>query len=173
MSKLQRDNDAPGKVHHTAGGLPERCWSTLPSDPDQVILIKRGVIGYCPIVNTGLSVESTLTALNEGLTSAQLQAMKAGSMFGWDVPGADPANYDESGKPLLVKSEEPAPQFPTQLLIDSEERDTILAALRLWQHHLDGTTPDFYGLEEIRTNGDEHEGLDSDAIDELCERING
>jgi len=41
-------------------------------------------------------------AINEqiGVTRAQAAAMLAGSMFGWACPGADPANYDEQGKPV-------------------------------------------------------------------------
>jgi hypothetical protein len=35
------------------------------------------------------------------------------------------------------------------------------------------TEPDAEGLEDIATNGGEHNGLDSDAIDELIDRING
>ncbi len=52
------------------------------------------------------------------------------------------------------------------------ERDTILAALRVFQHYLEGTRPDAEGIQEIYTNGDEHKGLGVEAIDDLCERIN-
>lgn len=64
-------------------------------------------------------------------------------------------------------------------LMDPRERDTILAALRLWQHLLDGhvtitglyhDTPD--ELMEIAKNGDKHEPLAAAEIDALCERIN-
>ena len=38
-----------------------------------------------------------------GVTPAQAEAMLAGSMFGWNVPAANPKNYDKDGKLLKKK----------------------------------------------------------------------
>lgn len=81
--------------------LPERCYGILPSTGD-VIIINRGESGY---YRTGLSSddkELNRTLVDEynekiGVTKAQAAAMLAGSMFGWDVPGANPDCYDELG----------------------------------------------------------------------------
>lgn len=81
-------------------GLPEMCFSILKSTGD-LICIKRGESGYYPSDwdthdkerNAELAAE-----LNEqlGVTMEQRQAMEAGSMFGWSVPGADPVTYERS-----------------------------------------------------------------------------
>ena len=56
---------------------------------------------YCNIESPTLCKEG-VDAANEanGVTKAQSAAMKAGSMFGWDKPAADPANYDDQGIPI-------------------------------------------------------------------------
>ena len=38
-----------------------------------------------------------------GLTLGQAEAMKSGSMFGWQLPAADPKSYDEQGKLIRPK----------------------------------------------------------------------
>lgn len=48
------------------------------------------------------------------------------------------------------------------------ERDTVLAALRLWQR-LGGKDTEEW---DIATNGESHDGLGEEQIDELCERLN-
>ena len=81
-----------------AEGLPELCFSTLAST-GQLICIRRGESGYhLSDWDTGDKERNVELAdlMNErrGVTPAQRQAMEIGSMAGWDVPGADPSNYE-------------------------------------------------------------------------------
>lgn len=72
--------------------LPLLCFSRLPTT-NEPIIIQRGVVGYYP--TSPLRDVDRLNA-EMGVTARQLAAMEAGSMFGWDCPGADPLNpiYD-------------------------------------------------------------------------------
>lgn len=58
------------------------------------------------------------------------------------------------------------------LFVSQQERDTILAALRVYQHWNQGTRPDPEGIADIATNGDRHDGMTLEEIDILCEEIN-
>lgn len=81
--------------------LPEVCYSILPSTGD-VIIIKHGESGY---YRSEYSTEDKAfnrefandRNANLGVSKAQVEAMLAGSMYGWDVPAADPKSYDVNG----------------------------------------------------------------------------
>jgi len=89
--------------------LPDKCFSYLEST-GEMIVITKGERGYTP---TGIYPQDTspkegVAAVNEanGVTRAQEAAMVAGSMFGWQIPGADPKNYDDQGLPVRPKARE-------------------------------------------------------------------
>ena len=73
-------------------------------------MILKGEKGYVPTANYPVDCDpkESVDALNTtiGVTKAQAAAMVAGSMFGWQVPGADPKNYDDQGLPVRPKARE-------------------------------------------------------------------
>lgn len=84
--------------------LPEVCFSILPSTGD-VIIIKHGESGYyrCEYSTDDKAFNREFANdrnANLGVSKAQVEAMLAGSMYGWDVPAADPKSYDVNGTPL-------------------------------------------------------------------------
>ena len=84
--------------------LPEHCYAVLPGS-GQLIEVRRGEKGYylCAY-STGDRAYNEVLAnqfnAHEGISKAQAAAMLAGSMFGWNVPAADPARYDAEGIPI-------------------------------------------------------------------------
>lgn len=83
--------------------LPDKCFSVLPSS-NELIIIERGIKGYTPsnLRIEGKTAQETADNANAltGITKAQEAAMLAGSMFGFDVPAADPKNYNDDGIPI-------------------------------------------------------------------------
>ena len=82
-------------------GLPERCYCLLPGN-DQLIMVRRGGQGYYPVTQGknyvyGEEARKLMNELNAaaGVTEAQREAMQNGSMFGWDVPAADPKTWEK------------------------------------------------------------------------------
>jgi hypothetical protein len=93
--------------------LPEVCYSAEPSTGD-IILIKRNERGYyrCEYSTDDAEYNRAFATghnVKLGVTRAQEEAMLAGSMAGWDIPGAKPWKYDMDGnlRPLPPKRNEP------------------------------------------------------------------
>lgn len=81
--------------------LPEVCFSILPSTGD-VIIIKHGESGYyrCEYSTEDKAFNREFANdrnANLGVSKAQVEAMLAGSIYGWNVPAADPKSYDVNG----------------------------------------------------------------------------
>lgn len=90
--------------------LPDNCLVYIEST-NEIGLIKKGVEGYFKTDYTVADKDENIknvTLLNNvrKITPAQLEAMKAGSMFGWAVPAADPKNYNDNGRPIKPKVRE-------------------------------------------------------------------
>ena len=89
--------------------LPDKCFSYLETT-GEMIVITKGEKGYTPtgIYPQDATPKEGVAAANEanGVSRAQEAAMVAGSMFGWQVPGADPKNYDDHGLPARPKTRE-------------------------------------------------------------------
>ena len=89
--------------------LPEKCFSVLPSS-DELIIITRGDKGYVPANARadGKTGREAADAANRAMdvSKAQEAAMVVGSMFGFEVPAADPKNYDENGTPIKPKQKD-------------------------------------------------------------------
>lgn len=84
--------------------LPQQCYSVLP-DTEEIVIFKKGENGYSETDLATGDKENALALVEMcnkklGVNKAQAAAMLAGSMFGWHMPAADPANYDEAGQPL-------------------------------------------------------------------------
>lgn len=81
-------------------GLPEYCFIALKTT-GEVVMVTRYQMGYNPTRegNEPWYGEETADIVNadRGITKAQARAMEAGSMFGWDIPAADPSMYDKYG----------------------------------------------------------------------------
>lgn len=106
----ERLEKSHGTVIPLRSSLPEQCYSVLP-DTGELIIINKGEAGYYRSnIDMGSKTENRALAdaynAKLGVSKAQEQAMSAGSMFGWQVPGADPKNYDENGKPIRPKNRE-------------------------------------------------------------------
>lgn len=105
FAEIVRRNDGMSVVPLRAS-LPEMCYSVL-QENGQIVVLKRGDVGYfqADIPSSDLESANALVALYNqklGVTKPQFEAMKAGSMFGFQVPAADPQNYDDQGQPRVA-----------------------------------------------------------------------
>ena len=85
-------------------GLPRYCY-THNSSIDEDVILTFLEKGYRTYRKGELDKPATVMNRELGITYQQVAAMQVGSMFSWNTPGADPKNYDESGRPIVKKNE--------------------------------------------------------------------
>lgn len=77
----------------TPKAKPLVCFAVHPSNPRLVTLLKRGETGYWPSHTepTPEYAAEYVNGQNKALRVSDIEraAMQNGSVFGWDVPGAD------------------------------------------------------------------------------------
>ena len=78
-------------------GLPLYCYHYLEHTKEE-IRIDFATSGYTPYRHLASGRDVWEVNREIGVSRAQAEAMKCGSMFGWNVPAADPKNYDDQGR---------------------------------------------------------------------------
>lgn len=92
--------------------LPLYCYSVLLID-NSLIKVVAGERGYTRIGQSypkricelnGISMDELADIWNAemGITKGEREAMDIGSMWGWEVPGADPEGYTPEGVPIKI-----------------------------------------------------------------------
>jgi hypothetical protein len=90
--------------------LPDKCFSTLPSS-GELIMIEKGKKGYTPCPWCTGATQSLREAAQRnrslGVYPQQEAAMLGGSMLGWATPAARTSSYDVKGKPIAPTKSKP------------------------------------------------------------------
>jgi len=86
--------DTAMSQQQSASALPPLCYIRHPTS-GKTVAILRGEDGYREI-DTLCSPDCLNAKLSPPPTGAQINAMKHGSMFGWDTPGADPKMWERA-----------------------------------------------------------------------------
>jgi len=128
--------------------LPELCYS-VSETTQEVIMIKRGEMGYYPVPLpwkdvTITEAESYANNQNEmrGIMSEERMAMEVGSIFGWDLLGADPQTYLDKAALLSQKKIKAHIKDPSLSILYPTAGD-------LYEYHLLGEKRCFFSWEDL------------------------
>lgn len=88
--------------------LPDQCYVFVQSE-NKIGIVNKGEKGYIDSKSANGKPSENRALVDDlngklGITKAQAESMKAGSMLGWDCPAANPKNYNEKGTPIKPKN---------------------------------------------------------------------
>lgn len=109
-----KTNESPkSEAQKNLAKLPAKCYAILLTN-NELIEIRAGEKGYYRLGQRwpqmecrhrgDITMDELADLLNkeDGVTKGQREAMETGSMFGWEVPGANPDLYTEDG--VIIKA---------------------------------------------------------------------
>lgn len=103
MSKLDYLDSQRGQDRDNPFNLPSLCYVHVPGQPigRHIGIVKRGELGYFPAPGMTMAAADKKNAVMD-VSHEQREAMSVGSMFGWTVPGANPAKYTGTAGPICA-----------------------------------------------------------------------
>ena len=120
---------------------PAYCYSVIPSSGELVVLHsgETGYYSYKGAIIDRVQNREKADILNRriGVTRGMEKAMQSGSMFGFDKPIADPANYNEDGTMKNINqydrsfAERIRKQYPegTKIVLD----EMAIPTVKIWR----------------------------------------
>lgn len=131
----------PSQLEINLSKVPELCYCLHPHDKKEIIIVKRGEKGYYKTKLYGPTAEATKATMDElneklGVTPQQRRAMYAGSLFGWEVPGADADNDCNKDTYAVTFLRWPAVGNETlRFQADSEDEARVLLRIAVSEEH--------------------------------------
>lgn len=104
----ERLEKARADVIPLRSSLPDQCYVFVQSE-NKIGIVNKGEKGYIDSKSANGKPSENRALVDDlngklGITKAQAEAMKVGSLLGWDCPAADPKNYNEKGTPIKPKN---------------------------------------------------------------------
>jgi hypothetical protein len=112
LSRYDRDGELRRAFRAEGDGYDTRLahYCAARNEMGDVIIIKAGESGFFPGSTMALETDEDIARFNakHGATPGMVEAMRAGSMFGWDCPGATLEMGEEVAERAAAKAKENA-----------------------------------------------------------------
>lgn len=94
---MNGETDVEQVIERNPFNLPPLCYVYIPGRPvgEHIGIVKLNVQGYYPAPGMTMAAADRKNQAM-GVSDAQREAMQAGSMFGWHVPGTNPLKWTKA-----------------------------------------------------------------------------